>query len=245
MSIGSELRRIREDCGLSLKQVSSKIGVSIDLLSKIENDLRNPTPTQINRLSELYELPDLVDYYYEEEITKLTDDHPDTQKLLEKMVKRMKNPDRHRLNLDSPKSKWGKSSVLKDFRKYVRGGRFGKVKGFDYYLNEKGKMTKKQRETLIKKSENWMGGNELDPNMTDEEMMEVWNTFYDEYGYRIPEFKEKWEKDFLPSKEYQEREYKRLEKEVEHRPDQSDGKMTETVKRILRKRERPDTSDLG
>ena len=243
MSLGSELRRIREDCGLTLKEVSSEIGVTIDHLSKIENDYRKPSLTHINRLSELYELPDLVDYYYEEEITKLTDDHPDTQKLLEKIVKRMKNPDRNPFNLDSPKSKWGKSPDLNDVRRYVKGGRFGKVKGFDYYPNENGKLTKKQRETILNDSRNWMGQDEIDSGMSDEEIIGYWNDFYDQNGHSIPEFKKKWEREFIRGYE---REGKSLGKEPTEITESSEIKdLKKRLSSILNKKPSLDDDGLG
>jgi hypothetical protein len=39
--------------------------------------------------------------------------------------------------------------------------------------------------------------NELDKNLTDYELLEIWNPIYEEYGYLIPEFKDKWERSLL------------------------------------------------
>jgi hypothetical protein len=35
---------------------------------------------------------------------------------------------------------------------------------------------------------------ELDPNLTDLELLQEWNHMYDTYGYLMSDFKEKWEK---------------------------------------------------
>ena len=39
---------------------------------------------------------------------------------------------------------------------------------------------------------------ELDPKLTDWELMDIFNDLYDKYGYLIPQFKEKWEKERIP-----------------------------------------------
>ena len=70
-SIGSELRRLREDCFLTLKEVSEEVDVSTDFLSKVEKGDRNPSIELIQRLSSFYELPQLIDFYYEVELSKL------------------------------------------------------------------------------------------------------------------------------------------------------------------------------
>lgn len=95
-------------------------------------------------------------------------------------------------------------------RGYVKGGVGGKIDGFNYYLHEE-KLSKKDRNNLLKQSENYIsqivheqsdkrGGMEhvdkdlvfLDPNLTDLEHQEMWNDFFQKHGYRFPEFEEKW-----------------------------------------------------
>ena len=39
--------------------------------------------------------------------------------------------------------------------------------------------------------------NELDDNLTDYELLEIWNRIYEESGYLIPEFRDKWERNLL------------------------------------------------
>ena len=39
--------------------------------------------------------------------------------------------------------------------------------------------------------------NELDTNLTDYELLEIWNPIYEKYGFLIPDFKDKWENKYL------------------------------------------------
>lgn len=38
-------------------------------------------------------------------------------------------------------------------------------------------------------------GTELDPSLSDIELVEEWNQFFDQYGMRFPEFEESWFKE--------------------------------------------------
>jgi hypothetical protein len=58
----------------------------------------------------------------------------------------------------------------------------------------------------------------LDPNHTDLELMEEWNMCYDEYGYLMKEFKDKWDREngqYITQKQINEhnRMIKKFEKE--------------------------------
>ena len=92
-----------------------------------------------------------------------------------------------------------------------------KFKGFGFYLMGTDKLSKKNRETLLLKSEDYIGEvikslnlsshdlmtsgvGELDPKLTDLELLEQWNHMYDTYGYLMGDFKEKWEKEQLKGK---------------------------------------------
>ena len=99
------------------------------------------------------------------------------------------------------------------------GGRYGKVKGFDFYIQDREKIRPFQRRILLEKSEMYIheirnknnprgksteqliqeGSQlfELDPNHHDLELMEHWNEIYDEYGHLIEDFKDKWEREFF------------------------------------------------
>lgn len=90
-----------------------------------------------------------------------------------------------------------------------------KFLGFDFYIQCNEKLSRKNRETLLTKSENYLSSiyqslpnsleekinkgisNELDSGLTDLELLEEWNSMYERYGYLIPELKEKWEKRYL------------------------------------------------
>ena len=88
-----------------------------------------------------------------------------------------------------------------------------KFKGFGYYLMGTDKLSKKNREEFLRKSfpileklshslplntETIMGMDiylEMDPNLSDLELLNQWNHMYDTYGYLMDEFREKWEKE--------------------------------------------------
>jgi hypothetical protein len=90
-----------------------------------------------------------------------------------------------------------------------------KFQGFDFYIQCNEKLSRKNRETLLTKSENYLGSifhslpmsldekinkgisNGLDGSLTDLELLDEWNSMYERYGYLIPDFKDKWEKKFL------------------------------------------------
>lgn len=90
-----------------------------------------------------------------------------------------------------------------------------KFLGFDFYLQCNEKLSQKNRETLLNKSENYLSSiyqslplsldekinrgisNGLDGSLTDFELLDEWNSMYERYGYLIPDFKDKWEKKFL------------------------------------------------
>jgi hypothetical protein len=44
---------------------------------------------------------------------------------------------------------------------------------------------------------------ELDSSLTDLELLEIWNPIYEEFGYMIPEFKDKWESKRNPKRSFQ------------------------------------------
>ena len=90
-----------------------------------------------------------------------------------------------------------------------------KFLGFDFYIQCNEKLSRKNRETLLTKSENYLSSighslpmtleekinrgisSGLDGSLTDLELLDEWNSIYERYGYLIPDFKDKWEKKFL------------------------------------------------
>jgi hypothetical protein len=86
-----------------------------------------------------------------------------------------------------------------------------KFYGFNFYIQCNNKLSKRDRNTLLTNSKNFLGliynssslstedkqrrglVSELDSSLTDLELLEIWNPIYEEFGYMIPEFRDKWE----------------------------------------------------
>jgi hypothetical protein len=84
---------------------------------------------------------------------------------------------------------------------YKKGGKYGKLKGFDYYLRNEGKLRPNQRIDFLIKSEDYISKiNQIsatkfpymDTNMSDLELLEIWNEIWWGCGWVIDEFKDKW-----------------------------------------------------
>ena len=91
-----------------------------------------------------------------------------------------------------------------------------KFYGFNFYIQCNEKLSKRDRKTLLTNSKNYLGliynssslsteekqrrgvVSELDSSFTDLELLEIWNPIYEEFGYMIPEFKDKWESKQIP-----------------------------------------------
>jgi hypothetical protein len=94
-----------------------------------------------------------------------------------------------------------------------------KFKGFNFYIQCNEKLSQKNRERLLRESEVHLNdvtsslnlsiderirngvSEELDPSHTDFELLDEWNQMYDEYGYLMSEFKERWEKEKMGKEE--------------------------------------------
>lgn len=90
-----------------------------------------------------------------------------------------------------------------------------KFEGFNFYIQCNEKLSRRNRRELISKSEVYLNKifnsihlteeekirkgitNELDTNLTDYELLEIWNPIYEKYGFLIHEFKDKWESKHL------------------------------------------------
>lgn len=101
-----------------------------------------------------------------------------------------------------------------------------KFLGFNFYIQCNDKLSKTNRNQLLNKSEVYLGlinytslfstedkqrkglVSELDSSLTDLELLEIWNPIYEEFGYLIPEFKEKWESKRIPKGKIQTKESK-------------------------------------
>jgi transcriptional regulator with XRE-family HTH domain len=53
-SFGEQIRALRDKQNLSLREVSSQIGIDTSLLGKIERDERQPTKEQIKHIADFY-----------------------------------------------------------------------------------------------------------------------------------------------------------------------------------------------
>jgi hypothetical protein len=91
-----------------------------------------------------------------------------------------------------------------------------KFYGFNFYIQCNEKLSKTHRNLLLTESKSHLGLiyhssslstedkqrrgllSELDSSLTDLELLEIWNPIYEEFGYMIPEFKDKWESKQIP-----------------------------------------------
>ena len=109
-----------------------------------------------------------------------------------------------------------------------------KFYGFNFYIQCNEKLSKIDRETLLTNSKNYLGliynsssltteekqrrslVSELDSSLTDIELMDLWNPIYEEFGYMIPEFKDKWESKQIPKGKIQtmDSEFEKTENEM-------------------------------
>jgi hypothetical protein len=109
-----------------------------------------------------------------------------------------------------------------------------KFYGFNFYIQCNDKLSKRDRNTLLTNSKNYLGliynssslsteekqrrglVSELDSSLTDLELLEIWNPIYEEFGYMIPEFREKWESKQIPKGKIQTKdsEFEKTENEL-------------------------------
>jgi hypothetical protein len=96
-----------------------------------------------------------------------------------------------------------------------------KFYGFNFYIQCNEKLSKTHRNQLLNESKSYLGliynsfllstedkqrrglVSELDSSLTDLELLEIWNPIYEEFGYMIPEFKNKWESKRNPKRSFQ------------------------------------------
>lgn len=94
-------------------------------------------------------------------------------------------------------------------RDYIKGGKGGKVNGFNFYIQSNEKLSKKNRNILLEKGNRYIDNlrdnlsiilvnkksfTNLDSNWTDSELVDYWNTFFSDYGFHIPDLIKHWEK---------------------------------------------------
>ena len=109
-----------------------------------------------------------------------------------------------------------------------------KFYGFNFYIQCNEKLSKTHRNQLLNESKSYLGliynssslstedkqrrglVSELDSSLTDLELMDMWNPIYEEFGYMIPEFKDKLESKRIPKRNIQTKdsEFEKTENEM-------------------------------
>lgn len=91
-----------------------------------------------------------------------------------------------------------------------------KFRGYNFYIQCNEKLSKNNRKTLLRTSRIHLSEVEshlrvseerklnelvfeLDPNLTDYELLDQWNLMYDNFGYLMSQFKKKWEDERIKS----------------------------------------------
>jgi transcriptional regulator with XRE-family HTH domain len=235
-TIGDYLRKIRTDWGRSLGELSTYCGISIDYLSKIEKGQRKPSKELLTDISKYFNIPfeSLWDIYLTDEMINTLDRSTDKEGTLKLFKNRMKKPD---VLIHIPNSSPFKKDKKK--RRYTKGGVGGKVKGLNYYIQSNGKLKRRERKDLLEKAEVFIlpvTGYELDPSLTDIELLGLWNEFFDAHGMRYPEFEDQWFKENPIPDNFK-------EQANDNSDDYSSNKIE--LPDFLKKKKRIDTSDLG
>ena len=151
--IGEHLKRIRLEWGKSLRSLSHTLGVSHQLLDKVERGKVIPSDTLLIEYSNSFNIPldTLRIIKYTDEVVRGSEWIQRKKDVLKVLRVRLENPDEwvHIPNSDPLK----RERVRKP---YIRGGKGGKVKGFGYYIQPNDKLKKRERRELLLKSENYM-----------------------------------------------------------------------------------------
>lgn len=91
-TFGEHLREMREQAGLTLKDVASKIEIDISLLAKIERNERQPTKAHINKFAKFFKVQEqeLANEFLSDQIAyKILDEEADLNilKVAEEKIK--------------------------------------------------------------------------------------------------------------------------------------------------------------
>lgn len=94
-TLGEQIRTLREEEKLSLKDVAEKIGIDTSLLGKIERNERQPTKEQIKRVANYFKLDEkylLKEYLSDQIAYKILEEEVDIDilKVAERKVQYLK-----------------------------------------------------------------------------------------------------------------------------------------------------------
>jgi transcriptional regulator with XRE-family HTH domain len=207
MDFGSVLRSIRIESNWRLSDVSKSTGLDIDYLSKIERNERPQTSEIIKRLSDFYgvNFDNLIFLYHISIVNQYLSDVSKKIEVIDVLREIIKNPN-YIPEIPKPKN------VNKNNNIRTKSTKFGKVKGFNFYIQWNGKLKVREREEIIKRSEHYYSELqnkigihsqlrlvELDSTLTDDELVYQWNEFYENYGFHFDEFRKQTEKEKLKS----------------------------------------------
>jgi transcriptional regulator with XRE-family HTH domain len=95
-TFGEQVRLLREDAQLSLREVAEQIGIDTSLLGKIERNDRQPTKEQIKLIAKFFNLDekDLIKEFISDQIAyKILEEEADldTLKVAEKKIQYLKS----------------------------------------------------------------------------------------------------------------------------------------------------------
>jgi transcriptional regulator with XRE-family HTH domain len=94
-TFGSQVREMREEAKLSLREVAEKIGIDTSLLGKIERSERQPTKEQIKQVAKYFKLDEkdlLKEFLSDQFAYKIIEEEADldTLKVAERKVQYLK-----------------------------------------------------------------------------------------------------------------------------------------------------------
>lgn len=94
-TFGEQVRELREEANLSLREVAEKIGIDTSLLGKIERSERQPTKEQIKQVAKYFKLDEkemLKEYLSDQIAYRILEEDADldTLKVAERKVQYLK-----------------------------------------------------------------------------------------------------------------------------------------------------------
>jgi transcriptional regulator with XRE-family HTH domain len=91
MKIGTALKKIREEKGISQIELCSKVGISQTSLSQIENGVKRPSSKNLAKLCACLDIPEPILYLYAIEISDVPDKKRESFKIIFPAIEDMLN----------------------------------------------------------------------------------------------------------------------------------------------------------